>query len=66
MRLMCYGQDDIMVHLIRNRFYSYCRQEQFALAEEMRNIADAQDLTELVYEFDDYLRSNRPRYQYSA
>ncbi len=66
MRLMSYGQDDIMVHLIRNRFYTYCRQEQFALAEEMRNIAYAQDLSELVIEFDEFLRDNRPRYQYTA
>lgn len=66
MWLMSYGQDDIMVHLIRNRFYTYCRQEQFALAEEMRNVAQAQDLSELVIEFDEYLRDNRPRYQHSA
>lgn len=66
MRLMSYGQEDIMVHLIRNRFFTYCRQEQFSMAEEMRNIAEAQDLHELVREFDDFLRDNRPRYQYTA
>ncbi len=63
---MSYGQDDILVHLIRNRFYTYCREGQFALAEEMRNVAHAQDLSELVIEFDEFLRDNRPRYQYSA
>jgi hypothetical protein len=63
---MSYGQEDIMVHLIRNRFYTYCRQEEFSLAEEMRNIADAQDLHELVYEFDEYLSENRTRYQHTA
>lgn len=66
MRLMCYGQDDIMLHLIRNRFYTYCRQGQYALAEEMRNVAESQDMVELVFEFDEYLKDNRPKYQYSA